>query len=365
MNRTALYELHQQANAKIVDFGGWGMPLHYGSQIAEHEAVRERSGLFDVSHMTIVDLAGPDVTSFLLKLLANSVTKLSEGQALYTAMLNTEGGILDDLIVYKKPADEGYRLIVNCATREKDLNWIGEQINQLQMNVQLSERQELSMLALQGPESEEKLFAAWEDCPQESVRNLKPFHFIDHEGFMIARTGYTGERGFEIVLPHERAVELWSALVDCGVQPAGLGARDTLRLEAGMHLYGTDMDESLSPLSCGLGWTVAWEPEDRDFVGRGALEAQKAQGLQERLVGVVFEGRGVLRGGMALRFENGAQGVISSGSFSPTLKKSVALARVDRQGEGLVEVKLRKDWVPVKLAKPCFVREGKSVIQFI
>src|SRR6056297_4146452 len=293
-NRTPLYPLHVDAGARIVDFGGWDMPLAYGSQLEEHRAVRESAGMFDVSHMTVVDLAGEGVADFLARLLANDIGKIEgTNRALYTCMLNEDGGVLDDLIAYHRgPGD--YRLVVNAATREKDISWMRRQAEG--RAVEITERADLAMLAVQGPDAREKASALLPADRREAALAMKPFTAGEYGDYFVARTGYTGEDGWEIISDGETVVAAWRALAASGVQPCGLGARDTLRLEAGLNLYGSDMDEDTTPLESGLGWTVAWEPAERDFVGRTALEAQRAAGPERALVGLVLEGRGVLRG---------------------------------------------------------------------
>jgi aminomethyltransferase len=288
--KTPLFDQHVVAGARIVDFGGWDMPLHYGSQKEEHHAVRQHAGVFDVSHMTIVDLSGERAREFLRYLLGNDVAKLSvSGKALYTCMLTEQGGVIDDLIVYYID-DTHYRLVVNAATREKDLAWLRGQAEQF--GVKVSERAELAMLAVQGPKARELAAPCIDAEFRDAALGLKPFHGMDVGEWFVARTGYTGEDGWEIIVPAAEAPKLWDRLLAAGVRPSGLGARDTLRLEAAMNLYGNDMDESVSPLESGLGWTVAWEPADRDFIGRKALEMQREEGGTRRFVGLLLEDKG-------------------------------------------------------------------------
>ncbi len=356
--KTALYEAHQQAGGKLVDFGGWDMPLHYGSQVEEHHAVRQDAGMFDVSHMTVIDISGQDARDFLRHLLANDVDKLTTpGKALYSGMLNPEGGVIDDLIVYGM--GDWYRVVVNCATREKDLEWMTKQAARFE--VSLEERPEMAMIAVQGPNAREKAALSVSAAKAEVIRELKVFQGKEVEGWFIARTGYTGEDGLEIVVPEKEAESFWKALLEAGVRPAGLGARDTLRLEAGMNLYGSDMDESISPLSANMGWCVAWEPADRDFIGRSALEAIKADGQYDRLVGLVLEGRGVLRPGQKVIVEGLGEGVITSGTFSPTLGHAIAMARVPAGTGSEAVVDVRGKSLPVRVIKAGFVRNGKKV----
>ncbi len=357
--RTPLYDLHLALGAKMVDFGGWDMPLHYGSQVEEHHQVRRDCGVFDVSHMTVVDVSGAQAKAYLQHLLANDIERLQDlGKALYSAMLTNEGGVIDDLIVYLTAS--GYRVVVNAATRDKDIAWM--QAQAAGFDVQLNERSELAMLAIQGPHARAKVADLVSSSRATLIADLKPFQgFADGEWF-IARTGYTGEDGLEIVLPVEDASSFFNELVGAGIAPIGLGARDTLRLEAGMNLYGQDMDESVSPLAANMAWTIAWEPARRDFVGRAALQAQRDAGDQPKLVGLVLEERGVLRAHQVVRVEGIGEGEITSGSFSPTLGKSIALARVPASTGERAEVEIRGKWYPVRVVRPNFVRHGKALI---
>ena len=359
--RTPLYEQHVQSGAKMVDFGGWDMPLHYGSQLEEHHQVRRDAGMFDVSHMTVVDLRGERVRAFLRTLLANDVDKLrAHGKALYSCMLNGEGTVIDDLITYYLD-ETWFRMVVNAATRDKDLTWIQAQAQPF--GVDVAERRDLAMIAVQGPNARAKVLALLPERARDNVESLGAFFAAIVDDRFIARTGYTGEDGFEIVLPAREAPIFWRQLQESGVQPIGLGARDTLRLEAGMNLYGTDMDESTTPLESGLAWTVAWEPTDRRFIGRAPLETQRAQGVPRKLVGLVLEGKGVLRGHQQVQTKAGT-GEITSGTFSPTLNQSIALARVPT-GVALgdtVEVIIRDKPVAARVVKYPFVRNGKSCL---
>lgn len=360
-NKTVLFNKHLESNAKMVDFHGWDMPLNYGSQIEEHHAVRQDAGMFDVSHMTVVDVTGAQACEFLRKLLANDVAKLKvPGKALYGGMLDHNAGVIDDLITYYLD-DTHYRVVVNSATREKDLAWIAEQVKGF--DVTITERPELAMIAVQGPNAKAKAAKVFTAEQNAAIADMKPFFGMQSGSLFIATTGYTGEAGYEIIVPEDEAAALWQALLDNGVKPCGLGARDTLRLEAGMNLYGLDMDESVNPLAANMGWTIAWEPEDRDFIGREALTAIKAAGT-DKLVGLVMEEKGVIRPGMAVFFTdaNGAeqQGTITSGTFSPTLGYSIAMARVPNSIGNIAQVEMRKKRVPVKVIAPSFVRNGKQ-----
>lgn len=358
--RTPLYEKHVAMGGKIVDFAGWDMPIHYGSQIDEHKQVRGDAGMFDVSHMVIVDLTGSETKAFLRRLLANDVARLkTPGKALYSCMLNEQGGVIDDLIVYYL-RDDWFRMVVNAATRDKDLAWIQRQAEGF--GVDIKERPELAMIAVQGPNARDKAHQAMPEAARGPASELKPFSAVEVGDLFIARTGYTGEDGYEIMLPTAAAAVFWQALNGAGVAPAGLGARDTLRLEAGMNLYGSDMTEETTPLVSGLGWTVAWDPEDRDFIGRGALEAQKAAGVPAKLVGLVLEGRGVLRDHQKVLANGAGEGEITSGSFSPTLGRAIALARVPAAAGEQVKVDVRGRELAARVVKPPFVRHGKSCL---
>ncbi len=356
---TALYQAHLDAGARMVDFAGWDMPVNYGSQIDEHNTVRSAAGMFDVSHMGVVDLAGPGAQAFLRHLLANDVARLkTPGKALYSCMLNEQGGVIDDLIVYYL-GDERYRIVVNAGTREKDLAWMRRQAEGFE--VQLDERPELAMLAVQGPQARERVLSLLDEEAATVAAGLKPFFGAQAGDYFIARTGYTGEDGFEIMVGNDAAPALWTALLDAGVAPCGLGARDTLRLEAGMNLYGNDMDETVSPLHSGLAWTVAFEPESRDFIGRSALQQQRAAGDLPRFVGLVLEGRGVLRSHLPV-FVGSGQGETTSGTFSPTMQRSIAMARIPAGDETHCEVEIRGKRLPARIVDMPFVRHGNVLV---
>ena len=358
--RTPLYDSHLAAGAKLVDFGGWDMPLHYGSQIEEHHQVRREAGMFDVSHMGVVDVTGADATVWLQYLLANDVARLQQsGKALYTAMLNPTGGILDDLIVYR--LDEGYRLVVNAGTRSRDLAWMRQQA--ANAAVTISERDDLAMLAIQGPRARELCASVLSDSRAALISLLEPFHGQPEGQWFLARTGYTGEDGLEIMLPAEQVAALWQTLLEAGCKPCGLGARDTLRLEAGLNLYGADIDEQTSPLAANMAWTIAWEPAQRDFIGRQALEAQRQAGDQPKQVGLLLNERAVLRGGQPVIIDGIGEGQITSGSFSPTLGCSIALARVPRATGASARVEIRGKSLPVRVIRPGFVRNGKQLFE--
>jgi aminomethyltransferase len=357
--RTPLYDMHVAQNAKIVDFGGWDMPINYGSQIEEHHQVRNDAGMFDVSHMTVVDLAGEGSRDFLRFLLANDVARLKDaGKALYSCMLNEQGGVIDDLIVYFLRNDF-YRMVINAATTEKDLAWIEKQAANFKVTVTV--RNDLAMIAVQGPNARAKAQQAMGELAVE-LQDLGVFFMRQVGGMAVARTGYTGEDGYEIMLPAEQASTFWSQLLEVGVKPCGLGARDTLRLEAGMNLYGSDMDESVTPLESALNWTVAWEPQERDFIGRQALEAQRQDGVKHKLVGLVLQDKGVLRNHQKVFVDGLEAGEITSGSFAPTLAKSIAFARVTANVGSHCKVEVRNKLLDADVVKPPFARNGKACL---
>ena len=324
--QTPLYEQHVLCGARMVDFHGWMMPLHYGSQIDEHHAVRTDAGMFDVSHMTIVDLRGSRTREFLRYLLANDVAKLkTPGKALYTGMLNASGGVIDDLIVYYFTEDF-FRLVVNSATREKDLSWITQHAEPF--GIEITVRDDLSMIAVQGPNAQAKAATLFNDAQRQAVEGMKPFFGVQAGDLFIATTGYTGEAGYEIAMPNEKAADFWRALVEAGVKPAGLGARDTLRLEKGFCLYGNDIDDTTSPLEGGLGWITKFA-EGKDFIDRALMEKQKAEGVTRKLVGFRMIDRGIPRHGYKIAAAGGGEiGHVTSGTMSPCLKVGFGLGYV-------------------------------------
>ncbi len=360
--RTPLYDLHVALGARIVDFGGWDMPVNYGSQIEEHHAVRRAAGVFDVSHMCVVDLRGERVREFLRVLLANDVARLTRpGKALYSCMLREDAGILDDLIVYFIDPS-WFRLVVNAGTRDKDLAWI--RAHAAAFGVEVRERSELAMLAVQGPEARAQLASLLGSPDAAAALALDVFCGAQLGEWFVARTGYTGEDGFEVTLPATGAAALWTRLNELGVRSCGLGARDTLRLEAGMNLYGSDMDESTHPLETGLGWTVAFEPADRRFIGRDALEAARNAGVAQRAVGLLLDERAVMRSHQRVATSAG-DGTITSGTFSPTLARSIALARVPAAAAavgGIVQVEVRGKLLEARVVRPPFVRHGRALV---
>ena len=362
--RTPLYDLHVELGARMVDFGGWDMPVNYGSQIEEHHAVRRDAGIFDVSHMCVIDARGANVREFLSKLVANDVARLkTSGKALYSCMLNDAGGVIDDLIVYY--IDESFfRIVVNAGTRDKDLAWMLKVA--APYGIELTERTDLAMLAVQGPNARAKVAELLPAEHRDAALALEVFSGRQLGAWFVARTGYTGEDGFEIMLPAADAARTWRELNTRGVKSAGLGARDTLRLEAAMNLYGNDMDESQNPLESGLAWTVSFDDPARDFIGRKALEQLKAAGLKKKFVALVLDDRGVLRGHQKVitAAGEGAReiGEITSGTFSPTMEKSIALARVASDTGPTVQVDVRGKLLNARVVKAPFVRKGQVLV---
>ena len=357
MRQTPLNAEHRAAGARLIEFAGWEMPLHYGSQIEEHHAVRRDAGVFDTSHMLALDLQGEAAKDFLGSVLANDIAKLkTPGKALYSCLLAEDGGILDDLIVYFLGGAR-YRLVVNAATAKQDFDWME---GRLPAGVRLIAREGLAMLAVQGPQARAKLFTALPEY-RAAAAKLAPFSGAETGEALIARTGYTGEDGFELLLPADQAPDAWRRLLAADVRPCGLGARDTLRLEAGMNLYGQDMETSVTPLECGLAWTVDLN-SSREFVGKHALHSRPRRFIQ---LGLVLEERGgVLRAHQAIRCEHG-EGIITSGSFSPTMQTSIALARlpVSAAPGGQVHVGVRDKWLAARIVKPPFVRNGRILVE--
>lgn len=357
---TALNQIHRDMQAKMVDFGGWDMPLHYGSQLDEHHKVRQDAGMFDVSHMLAIDIEGDDARAFLRRLVANNVDKLVQpGKALYSCMLNPDGGVIDDLIIYYL-SESHFRMVVNAGTADKDLAWLLAKRDEFAPDLEITPRRDLSMIAVQGPNARAKVWRVIEGS-EPVTEGLKLFQAVFFDKYFIARTGYTGEDGFEIMLPASDAPAFWNALFEAGVAPAGLGARDTLRLEAGMNLYGQDMDETTSPLESGLGWTVDLKT-DREFIGRQALLEKPAA---RQLIGLVLLDRGILRSHQKVVAQGGrGEGEITSGGFSPTLNQSIALARLPTSvaAGDEVDVIVRDKRLRAKAVKYPFVRNGKILV---
>lgn len=360
MQKTAFYECHLSSGGKVVDFGGFALPVNYGSQIKEHEIVRSDAGMFDVSHMVVRDLTGPDARKYLRYLLSNDVNKLDKhglGKALYSGMLNSEAGVIDDLIVYL--TDFGYRIVTNAGTNDKDTKHMLAVASNF--DVKLVTRDDLAMLAVQGPKAIDKV-AKLKPMLADKLSSLKLFSSFEDAGYFYARTGYTGENGLEIMLPISDVEKFWNELISVEISPCGLGARDTLRLEAGMNLYGHEMDESITPLECGMDWVVDLSDNDRDFLGKKRYVALKSQGSSLSQVGLILLGKGVLRDGQEVVINGKKLGVVTSGTFSPTMKQSIAIARVDMSIAGDVCVDIRGNLVPVKVVKLPFVRNGAILV---
>ncbi|MEG3640095.1 glycine cleavage system aminomethyltransferase GcvT [Magnetococcus sp. PR-3] len=359
-HQTTLYARHVAAGAKMVDFAGWSMPVNYGSQVQEHHLVRTAVGMFDVCHMGHVLIQGEQATAYLQFLLANDVTKLKQsGQAIYTAMLNSSGGVIDDLIVYRDSPTQ-YHIVVNAANRQGDLRWMQDRVIDFE-GVTVSLDETLGMIAVQGPEAAAKVAQVFED---DAVKGLKPFNSISQQNGRIARTGYTGEDGFELIFDQQTIGILWDKLVALGVAPIGLGARDTLRLEAGLNLYGSDMDHKIDPLACGMAWTIAWDPTTRMFLGRDYLELlRESGGSPQQRVGLILENKGVLRAGQPVLYRGRPSGHITSGTWSPTLEKGIAMARLDAAIEigQTVDVVIRNRSMPARVVGLPFVRRGQAV----
>jgi len=376
-NQLSLRALHEQAGAKFVNFAGYEMPINYGSQIQEHNAVRENVGVFDVSHMNVIDISGPDSKEFLRYLFANDVEKIkSPGKALYSCLLNHNAGIIDDLVIYHLDANH-YRVILNASRKEEDMQWIHNELNNSALNCHILDRNDLVMLALQGPKSlglfkDKDIQAIFNDdeTPDiyESLCNLKFFECIEAKKYMIATTGYTGETGFEILLAPHLAKKFWEVLIKKEVTPCGLGSRDSLRLEAGLLLYGQDMTKDNNPLDSCLKWTLGLTDNDRNFVGKASiLDIINNDKIISTLIGIVLEDKGVIRTGQIVKFDNGYEGIVTSGIYSPTLQKSIALARVptiikkEKENYKTCKVVMRNNEANAIVVKFPFVRNGKVV----
>lgn len=359
LKQTPLHAQHVAANGKLVDFAGWEMPIHYGSQMQEHHAVRQSAGLFDVSHMGVCDIAGIDAKPFLRKVLANDVARLkSTGRALYTCMLNEQGGIIDDLIVYYL-SDTQYRIVLNASRRDVDMAWLTQQARDFDVDISLDNS--ACIIAVQGPQAIATFATLLDEAQRDVVLSLKPFQLMMIGEWQVARTGYTGEDGLEIILPSADAQQVWQKLLDKGVMPCGLGARDTLRLEAGLNLYGTDMDETTTPDVSNLAWTVSLHDESREFIGKSAIIAGREVGASQQLIGLIMEARGVLRNHQTIFCDGQSVGEITSGSFSPTLNIAIAFARLPANYEGELTIERRGEHQPVVQVSLPFVRHGQSV----
>ena len=354
--KTPLYNQHLKLVAKMSLFANYYLPISYTSQIDEHNSVRKDAGMFDVSHMTIIDIIGAGTRNFLRYLMANDVAKLNKNQALYSCMLNYDGGVIDDLIIYKL-AKDNYRIVSNATTKEKDIAWLYKKSKLFDVLVTVN--YDLAIIALQGPKAIDKLIKVIKDAQPLSA--LPPFNAHSIGKLFIAKTGYTGEDGVEIMLPKKEAIIIWQELLKIGVKPCGLGARDTLRLEAGMCLYGNEMDDKISPLETGLSFSVDLSDKKRDFIGREKLLKLKKTGIKNTSVGVILKEKGIIRAGSKIKTNKGI-GIISSGVFSPTLKKSIALARVPVASSNNCSVKVRNKWLKAVIVDQRFVSKGKILI---
>ena len=356
--RTVLYDTHVAMGAKMVDFAGFDMPLHYGSQIEEHHQVRQHAGIFDVSHMVVVDVLGAGARDYLRYILANDIDKMAHrGSALYSCMLNEQGTVIDDLIVYFIDSQH-YRIVLNAGSAQKDLQWMEQHVKHYALG--LHRRDDFSILAVQGPETIARLTTLNDPFITDTIHTIARFQCADSDDLFIARTGYTGEDGFELIVPNKRVVALWQSVCAAGFKPCGLGARDTLRLEAGYNLYGQDMDESTSPLCSNLAWTIALQPAERLFIGKSALLAEKEHGVTQQLVGLILEDRGVLRSHQRVVLADGLEGMTTSGSFAPTLGQSIAFARIPKGDYKQCEVIIRDKAHKARIVKPPFVPFNSS-----
>ena len=353
MNKTTLFEQHKNLGAKMVDFGGWSMPINYGSQINEHKVVRSDVGIFDVSHMSVFDLSGSEQEEFLKYLLPNDVNKIkNSGRALYSPLLNNDGGILDDLIVYNLGTH--YRIISNCATRSQNHDWFLKQSKNYDVKIKLMS--DLSIVAIQGPNSKNIL----DKVGIYNLNTMSDFDVKIYNSLMIAKTGYTGEEGFEVVIANSDVESFWMDLLGAGAPPIGLGARDTLRLEAGLNLYGSDMDINNNPYESNLAWTIDLNDKNRDFIGKIALEDIKKDTYKE-LKGIILRDKGILRSHQLVEHKAG-NGEILSGSYSPSFGFSIAFARLDKGHDGEGKVKIRNNEFKVEIVSLPFMRKGKMLI---
>lgn len=360
MKQTPLYACHVAQNAHMVAFGEWEMPMHYGSQIQEHLNTRREVGMFDVSHMVVTDIQGPEATHFLRSILSNDVAKIQPNQALYSCLLHHQGGVLDDLIVYQLSTDH-YRLITNSVTREKISLWLNQLAQDFQITLQ--PQTQYALIAIQGPKAIETVSQQFATLGlQSKIKALKSFSALQTEHCFIARTGYTGEPGVEILLSAEDGVSLWNNLAEAGVSPCGLGARDTLRQEAGLNLYGQEMDETTNPYEANLGFTIDLSDSTRNFIGKQAVLAMQAQ-AQFNLVGLVGDKSQIMRRHAPVFLADKTEGVVTSGTYSPTLSCAIAFARIPKQPAASVEVMVRRSPVQAQVVKLPFVRQGLATFE--
>ncbi len=361
--KTPLHAVHRESGARMVPFGGWEMPVEYSGLIAEHMAVRSAAGLFDVSHMGELELEGPGALAFLQCVTSNNVAKLVDGQAQYSAFPMPNGAPVDDVIVSRKAADR-FWLVVNASNIEKDFSWLRQHGPK---DCELRNRSdEFALIALQGPKAQ----AILQGLTPVDLATIRYYHFaqgdVDSHPATISRTGYTGEDGFEILVTADLAEPLWRKLITVGqpqgLVPAGLGARDTLRLEARMCLYGNDMDETTSLIEAGLGWIVSLDEAKGDFVGRALLEAQKKNGAPRRLVGFEMVGRGIARHGYPVSLQGAPAGVVTSGTFAPYLQKNIGLCYLPSEHSATgteFDVEIRGKLVPARVVPTPFYKRAK------
>ena len=343
---------HKQNAARMIDYAGFRMPLHFGSQIAEHVAVRNCAGMFDISHTRIVDLHGVNVLDWLRKLLVSDVAKLSDGGAQYSCMCRPDGGVVDDLVVFRLAADH-FRITLSGATHQKSLAWLN---SQRPADVEICKLQDTAFIAVQGPDAVSRTSMAFEDLGRSAdLLSMDRFTAQITNDWFVARTGYTGEDGVEIALPSSDALPLWNALAEQGVTAAGLGARNTLRLEAGLALSGRDLDSRHSPVESGIGHTIDTNDPDREFIGREILEDHKLFGGSCLQIGIVLEGRGVLKHGQVVERVGREIGRITSGSFSPSKEVSIALARVNQTFKGGCDVQIGEQLVSARITSVPFL----------
>lgn len=355
MNKTALNNAHIELGAKMVNFSHWEMPISYTSLIEEHHAVRNTAGIFDVSHMSVFDFKDGDQVAFFEKIFANDIKKIcNDDKAIYGALLNEEGGILDDLIIYH--ANEKFRLVSNCSTREQNRQWYEK--HAVEFGVEVVERSDMGILAIQGPDALSKILSIDGINPQ--VNNLQSFGCMFDGDKLYARTGYTGEDGLEIIVPSVDINQFWDQALRLGCTPIGLGARDTLRLEAGLNLYGNDMTIENHPYESNLGWTIDMTDENRQFIGKQALLSID-QSKSQKIVGIILRDKGVLRSGYEVIHDEG-KGVVLSGSYSPTLQSSIGLARVDQGYKKDGKVMIRNKMLNIDFVSPRFIERGKISI---
>ena len=352
MNKTPLNKSHIELGAKMVNFSNWEMPISYSSLIEEHNAVRNTVGIFDVSHMSVFDFDGDNQVAFFEKIFANDIKKIyKDNKAIYGALLNEEGGILDDLIIYH--ANNKFRLVSNCSTREQNRQWFEK--HAVEFGVKVMERSDMGILAIQGPDALNKILEIKEIDAQ--VNTLQSFGCMFEGDKLYARTGYTGEDGLELIVPTKDINHLWDQALELGCTPIGLGARDTLRLEAGLNLYGNDMTINNHPYESNMGWTIDMSDENREFIGKDALLSID-QSKSQKIVGIILQDKGILRSGYEITHEQG-KGVVLSGSYSPTLQSSIGLARVDQGYKENGKVMIRNKLLNIDFVSPRFLGQGK------